>query len=733
MTAAAFAKGLLALEGELTPILVQMVKSANTNGLLDNDADASKYQSQAKKRLFSLLRMNRSLTEDDRVQINPTRELSVEAALDLIGNPVETCRSIHSMMQELVELIDVKFKDGKVKDTSLYHGETWDLMSRRWGKLAKDFVGKSGEFDISKIPDIYDCIKYDLQHNQHVLRFSKALELHRLAKAMADIVIPQEYGLTSQEKLAIGQSICTPLLKKLRTDLNRSDGEAGCGLTEEEVGETVNRLHPHYSRGVSSPGRLVRTRLYFTSESHIHSLMSVLRYGGLLDAVTDEQWGRATEYVSAVSELSYLSQIIIMLYEDPAKDIMSDQRYVKPEGRVLLNFTGCIPRLGQDSGGDIQTMECHQIWHSFIYVSRKCQIFAIHDRYHIELHFSPGVNCCIDKEMSPRGQGYRPQSSAESRLNTSTNNSVAQSESNSPTPPGSAPSSGGKSMDASNSNPALMNLPIPPSSSQQPSPTSTSSGVGLHKVDSYHSNNGTSSSESSYVSTTQTTPPRTRHPLEKELDDASRLIRLHSPTPQPDDDGDSQREGGDSDTPLLPLSDDNGLCGNNGFYGSHYSSNYYTHPPPCCKLILPYRRTVSELTSALAAGLHVENPGEEGLRAQRHSVSSSPTGQRGSAQSMPLHHSCYSTLHHSLLPLFSTAVISGSVPPAVGSPPESADGPLTVGPCGGVPGLRPLETLHNALSLNHLGSFIDKVTRSSTPKGSVSGLGSLLLGLPSPS
>jgi hypothetical protein len=44
MTAAAFAKGLLALEGELTPILVQMVKSANTNGLLDNDCDCSKHQ-----------------------------------------------------------------------------------------------------------------------------------------------------------------------------------------------------------------------------------------------------------------------------------------------------------------------------------------------------------------------------------------------------------------------------------------------------------------------------------------------------------------------------------------------------------------------------------------------------------------------------------------------------------------------------------------------------------------
>jgi hypothetical protein len=38
-------QGLLALEGELTPILVQMVKSANTNGLLDNDNQClSKYQ-----------------------------------------------------------------------------------------------------------------------------------------------------------------------------------------------------------------------------------------------------------------------------------------------------------------------------------------------------------------------------------------------------------------------------------------------------------------------------------------------------------------------------------------------------------------------------------------------------------------------------------------------------------------------------------------------------------------
>ena len=34
------------------------------------------------------------------------------------------------------------------------------------------------------------------------------------------------------------------------------------------------------------------------------------------------------EYVSAISELNYLTQIVIMLYEDPTKDPASDERYV---------------------------------------------------------------------------------------------------------------------------------------------------------------------------------------------------------------------------------------------------------------------------------------------------------------------------------------------------------------------------------------------------------------------
>ena len=68
-------------------------------------------------------------------------------------------------------------------------------MQRRWAKLEKDFTTKNKTFDISKIPDIYDCVKYDLQHNQHTLKFEYAEELYKCAKYLADVVIPQVWYL----------------------------------------------------------------------------------------------------------------------------------------------------------------------------------------------------------------------------------------------------------------------------------------------------------------------------------------------------------------------------------------------------------------------------------------------------------------------------------------------------------------------------------------------------------
>ncbi|CBY31927.1 unnamed protein product, partial [Oikopleura dioica] len=95
-------------------------------------------------------------------------------------------------------------------------------------------------------------------------------------------------------------------------------------------------------------------------ESHIHSLLTLIRYGGLCNA-DDTQWQRALDYISRVSELNYMTQIVIMLYEDPTKPADSDERY------------------------------------------------------HIELHFSPGAKSHKDDANFPAGGGFRPVSKPNSR------------------------------------------------------------------------------------------------------------------------------------------------------------------------------------------------------------------------------------------------------------------------------------------------------------------------------
>ncbi|XP_072748181.1 inositol hexakisphosphate and diphosphoinositol-pentakisphosphate kinase 2 isoform X22 [Anoplolepis gracilipes] len=609
MTAAAFAKGLLALEGELTPILVQMVKSANTNGLLDNDCDSSKYQNMVKTRLHELLQQDREFTREDREQINPGNALSINAALDFVKNPVRCCQHVHSLIQKLLDIVRIKKDDPKTKDTILYHGETWELMGRRWGKIEKDFCTKNKRFDISKIPDIYDCIKYDLQHNNHTLQFEHAEELYTYAKSLADIVIPQEYGLTVQEKLTIGQGICTPLLKKIRADLQRNI---------EESEESVNRLNPRYSHGVSSPGRHVRTRLYFTSESHVHSLLTVLRYGGLLDVVKDEQWRRAMEYVSMVSELNYMSQIVVMLYEDPTKDPSSEERF------------------------------------------------------HVELHFSPGVNCCVQKNLPP-GPGFRPHSRNESSHNMG--------------------ESGGSGQDTS----SQCSTRIEEEDAE----------LGIIEDD-----------LANPTVQTDTSPPLMETDAVDSMLDSpttSRAIDMMDLDPdmmdEPYDSGFLQ-----SSAPI-PISARTVAGHEAARLGSQLAASQRQRRSREAGTIMEPRARSYD---------HQRQEKPEKARRHRHSIS----GQMSYFKL--LGYSVSKKLTGSANSLFSTAVISGS-----SSAPNLKDMVPSHASCavaaiegfGGVPPIRPLETLHNALSLRQLDSFLEMMTAaplyrtpaSSPPKSSPAG------------
>uniref|UniRef100_A0A183CFV6 Inositol hexakisphosphate and diphosphoinositol-pentakisphosphate kinase n=1 Tax=Globodera pallida TaxID=36090 RepID=A0A183CFV6_GLOPA len=349
MTAAAFARGLLALEGELTPILMQMVKSANTDGLLNDDYNARQFQNDIKSFLHSALQEDRDFTPSDYQSLNPSGLRSINNALEFIKNARKMCHEIAGYVQRMCEIIRWHKLNLNNFERTLYLNETWDLAERRWTKELREFrkpskngAGDGFDFDISKIPDIYDNIKYDME--------GSSSRFYLCVKNMADIVVPQEYGINEESKICIAQRVCTPLLAKIRNDLHRC-----VQSTSNEAGdESLTRLDPRASEGIATPMRHVRTRLYFTSESHIHTLMNLIRYGGLCSP-DDKKWQRAMNFLSGVTEFNYMTQLVLMVYED------SRTEEEKSEG-------------GRQQGTDIK------------------------DRFHIELLFSPGLYPCFQTE-----------------------------------------------------------------------------------------------------------------------------------------------------------------------------------------------------------------------------------------------------------------------------------------------------------------------------------------------
>lgn len=66
-------------------------------------------------------------------------------------------------------------------------------MCGRWEKLHKDFYSSDkNEYDLSKVPDVYDMIRYDCLHNGH-LNLKVMEDLYEMAATLENIIVPQEY------------------------------------------------------------------------------------------------------------------------------------------------------------------------------------------------------------------------------------------------------------------------------------------------------------------------------------------------------------------------------------------------------------------------------------------------------------------------------------------------------------------------------------------------------------
>lgn len=499
-TAAAFTKGLLELEGQLTPILASLVTVEDKNRrMLDcGDNYEIKNEMDRCKEHLNLLQMDTEITDELIDLVAPDCSPFLKDYFLKIGNPVKTLKKIHELIkglcdqlaevcikqkeeeqQELLKKEQLQLEDpvfspssyisteeGEVKATEnsdspgaipdtigdvlintnvsnedfaiaispldntpksetdgrkslnncdsngnttnpsnvnkvgsiheeddddeeesvirLYTGETFDLMLDRWTKLNKDFYNKKvGRYNLTKVPDVYDMIRYDILHNSR-LHLEGMEELYRLSKIFEICVVSQEYGIDSLNKRFIGSKMCGALLEKITYDLKVAsfncpsdiDPSLAASPTFENYPSDTKlppELHPpsvvtSSETAAISPGivnsaydgsnsplanpqanvtqssynlpqptvtdsfmlykldhshadeiqinsiqRCVRTRLYFTSESHLQTVLNVFKYPkpGSPFAISPE----GIDTLNSILDISYLSQIVIRLFE----------------------------------------------------------------------------------------------------------------------------------------------------------------------------------------------------------------------------------------------------------------------------------------------------------------------------------------------------------------------------------------------------------------------------------
>jgi inositol-hexakisphosphate/diphosphoinositol-pentakisphosphate 1-kinase len=324
-TAAAFTKGLLELEGDLTPVLVSLVTVHEKDSqMLDHydNLDIKQEVSRCKSYINRVLQMDVEFTEDMLNNIAPISSRFMRQALLKLGNPRVTLGRMHGLIGEwCAQIADLRSKEHDESDPSpaLYLGETYALMLDRWEKLNRDFFkAKAGHYDLTKVPEVYDMCRYDILHNYH-LGMTVMEELFRVSELFADCVVPQEYGIDENEKRTIGVKMCHALLRKIQYDLNIA--KSG---TQLDMQYLLDLSHGDDLR-IRTLGRCVRTRLYFTSESHLYTLLNVLTYpprgtGSVLSA-------EGAAVIDDTKELSYLSQISFRLFDNRSKEANDPTKY----------------------------------------------------------------------------------------------------------------------------------------------------------------------------------------------------------------------------------------------------------------------------------------------------------------------------------------------------------------------------------------------------------------------
>ncbi|THH02770.1 hypothetical protein EW026_g168 [Hermanssonia centrifuga] len=263
--------------------------------LLDDSNAAKDLMDDVKKRLKILLRPGEP---EKRPELTWPKSMKKEP-VEVVKEVIDLLSSFREIMHRNWETMDVD----KIQERWCCGDEPW-LFRERWEKLFEDFCDvKQEKFDPSRVSELYDTIKYCALHHRTFL-FSifnengqgpeeqgqpqdrRLHELYGRAKALFDLVAPQEYGIEPEEKEEIGVLTSLPLLRNVVGDLENARNNEESSLT-----------------------------LYFTKESHIHTLVNLVLLSGL--PIANRR----------IPELDYCSHITFELYERNHGRGKSDKEY----------------------------------------------------------------------------------------------------------------------------------------------------------------------------------------------------------------------------------------------------------------------------------------------------------------------------------------------------------------------------------------------------------------------
>lgn len=272
-TAEAFSKPFLKLK-EIPSDLIMVKKD-----MLDDSNDAKEQMDIVKAEMRDVLN-NKS---------SPLKEYFISNC-DEPKNLNELASHISELlikMRETMRLNLTKISEEEMVAAEWCCSENPQLFRERWEKLIKEFCDvEASNFDPGKVCELYDSLKYDALHNRDFIErifatpegdsLASLKDLYRTSKTFFDLIAPREYGITPEERISIGMLTSRNLLESVLTEL-----------------EAI--------RDSDKPA----SRLYFTKESHVHTLLNIVFNSSLpLSLKPDE-----------VGELDYLTQITFELYE----------------------------------------------------------------------------------------------------------------------------------------------------------------------------------------------------------------------------------------------------------------------------------------------------------------------------------------------------------------------------------------------------------------------------------